>query len=185
MCAAPLGNKFWEARSKHGRDLIFSTPEILWDACVEYFEWVDCHYLIECKATQHQGKQVDLRVYKMQAMTQAGLCLFLKISQMTWSLYRQREDFVEVINRVEDALYHQKFSGAAADLLNANIISRDLGLIDKSLVAKRSPLSLADLTEMNLDSDMQRMVTQANEMANMSDDELKAKLKRLQDTAAN
>jgi hypothetical protein len=33
--------------------------------------------------------------------------------------------------RVEDAIFRQKFEGASADLLNANIIARDLGLADK------------------------------------------------------
>jgi len=35
-----IGNEFWKARSKHGRDKIFTTPEILWEAACEYFEWV-------------------------------------------------------------------------------------------------------------------------------------------------
>lgn len=33
---------------------------------------------------------------------------------------------------INDAIRHQKFTGAAADLLNPMIISRDLGLADKS-----------------------------------------------------
>ncbi|RCZ57579.1 DNA-packaging protein [Escherichia coli] len=35
------------------------------------------------------------------------------------------EDFCGVTTRAEDIIYDQKFSGAAADLLNANIIARD------------------------------------------------------------
>ncbi|MDR6901408.1 hypothetical protein J2W52_003032 [Rhizobium miluonense] len=36
--AAPKGNKFWMARSSHGRNPIFATPEDLWNACNEYFQ---------------------------------------------------------------------------------------------------------------------------------------------------
>ena len=38
---------------------------------------------------------------------------------------------MEVITRIRETAYNQKFTGAAADLLNANIIARDLGLSDK------------------------------------------------------
>ena len=31
-------NQFWKQRSKHGRKKIFETPNILLDACYEYFE---------------------------------------------------------------------------------------------------------------------------------------------------
>jgi hypothetical protein len=127
---APKGNSFWKARSKHGRDKIFTDKDILWDACVEYFQYVEENPLLEGKATQYQGEQVDMTVHKMHAMTQAGLCLFLDISQDTWCRYRKDEDFCDVIRKVDDVIYHQKFTGAAADLLNPNIIARDLGLKD-------------------------------------------------------
>ena len=31
----------WMLRSKHGRDKLFATPELLWDAACEYFQWCD------------------------------------------------------------------------------------------------------------------------------------------------
>ena len=68
---------------------------------------------------------------KMRAMTIDGLCLFLDISVDTWKLYTDREDFIGVTRKAENVIRSQKFSGAAADLLNANIIARDLGLTDK------------------------------------------------------
>ncbi len=129
---APKGNKFWEARSSSGRHLIFTKPQILWDACVEYFEWVEDNPLKEQKATQFQGVFVYGEVNKMRAMTISGLCLFLDISEDTWANYRKKEDFVGVTTRVDKIIYDQKFAGAAADLLNPNIIARDLGLADKA-----------------------------------------------------
>ena len=39
--AAPKGNQFWMLRSKHGRDKLFATPEALWEAACEYFQWCD------------------------------------------------------------------------------------------------------------------------------------------------
>ena len=40
------------------------------------------------------------------------------------------KDFLSVITRIENIIFTQKFTGAAADLLNPNIIARDLGLMD-------------------------------------------------------
>lgn len=128
---APLGNRFWEARTTHGRDKIFSTPDVLWAACVEYFEWTEENPLTEEKVFCAQGLVTRATVSRMRAMTLSGLYRFLDISRSTWDEYRGREDFSAVIEQVEETIKDQKFSGAAADLLNANIIARDLGLRDK------------------------------------------------------
>jgi hypothetical protein len=129
--AAPKGNRFWEARAKHGRDLIFSSSEVLWTACCEYFVWADDNPLYETKAFAFQGVVTQESIPKMRAMTIDGLCLFLDISVDTWKLYTDREDFIGVTRKAENVIRSQKFSGAAADLLNANIIARDLGLTEK------------------------------------------------------
>jgi len=129
--AAPKGNRFWEARSKSGRNPIFDNPEQLWESCIEYFEWVEDNPLQEQKAVQFQGEFVKDSVSKMRAMTIDGLCIFLDICVNTWSSYREKEDFLTVTKKAEQIIRQQKFSGAAADMLNANIIARDLGLTDK------------------------------------------------------
>ncbi len=128
---APKGNRFWEARSSHGRKPIFPDPETLWEAACEYFEWVEENPLWEDKITSFQGVNTHEPVAKMRAMTLSGLYLFLDIDRSTWEAYSQRKDFTSVTTRVDDTIRSQKFAGAAADLLNANIIARDLGLADK------------------------------------------------------
>lgn len=133
--AAPLGNQFWKARSSHGRNPIFGSPDDLWNAACEYFEWVEANPLYEDKIVSYQGVTTHEPVAKMRAMTAAGLCLFLDISRQSWDEYRKRQDFLAVTSRIEDVIRSQKFAGAAADLLNANIIARDLGLADKSEVS--------------------------------------------------
>ncbi|AVX04227.1 terminase, small subunit [Maritalea myrionectae] len=129
--AAPLGNSFWKARSSHGRKPIFESPDQLEKACQEYFDWVEANPLYEIKPFNTKGGIVQEPVAKMRAMTIAGLCIFLDIGQTTWSEYKANKDFAGVITQVEDIIRTQKFAGAAADLLNPNIIARDLGLADK------------------------------------------------------
>lgn len=128
---APEGNKFWTARSKHGRNPIFEDPQRLWEACEQYFLWVDENPLQEEKLVSFQGESKREPVAKMRAMTLTGLCNFLDIGISTWWDYRKRQGFSEITGRVEQFIYQQKFEGAAANLLNPNIIARELGLADK------------------------------------------------------
>lgn len=126
------GNRFWEARSSHGAKPKFNNPDDLWSACCEYFEWVENNPLYADQLVTFQGRATHVPVAKMRAMTIAGLCIFLDVEMSTWAEWRKnRSDLSDVISRAETIIYQQKFSGAAADLLNANIISRDLGLADK------------------------------------------------------
>ena len=145
--AAPKGNRFWEARSSHGRNPKFESGDQLWSACCEYFQWVEDNPLWEMKPFAYQGEVVQEPVAKMRAMTLTGLCLFLDIGDETWRNYRAKQDFIGVVTRAEKVIYDQKFSGAAADLLNPNIIARDLGLADKREVHK----TITDLTDEELD----------------------------------
>jgi hypothetical protein len=149
MCAAPVGNRFWEARSSHGRKPIFASPEDLWTACQEYFAWVEDNPLWEDKVTSYQGENKHEPLAKMRAMTLDGLWIFLDIGRQTWYDYAAREGFTEVTTRVDSVIRSQKFAGAAADLLNANIIARDLGLADKSELSGKDggAIEVADVSE--------------------------------------
>jgi hypothetical protein len=130
--AAPKGNRFWEARSSHGRKPIFPTPEDLWAASCEYFHWNEENPLIEGKICSYQGVNTLEKLPKMRAMTTTALCIFLDIDFTTWKDYQTKEDFSQVTTRIDEIIYNQKFTGASADLLNANIIARELGLKEKS-----------------------------------------------------
>lgn len=129
--AAEKGNRFWEQRSSHGRNPIFKNPDDLWDACTQYFKWCDDNPLYETKLFHNQGEIVKGKVPLMRAMTQSGLCIYLGISVKTWHNYKEQEDFLQVTSQAEEVIRTQKFEGASANLLNSNIIARDLGLADK------------------------------------------------------
>ncbi len=131
--AAPKGNQFWRERSSHGRKPKFATPEQLWDAAVEYFEWVDANPLYEEKVFHAGGVITRIHVAKMRAMTLKSLCGFIGIRMQTWCEYRAKEGFSYITERIYMIIYEQKFSGAAANLLNASIIARELGLGEKHL----------------------------------------------------
>lgn len=137
--AAPKGNRFWELRAKHGRDKLFATPELMWQACKEYFEWCEDNPLIEVDFVGKDATQVEKP--KMRAFTMQGLCLYLDCNTRYFNEFENNlkgkteqisKDFSAIVTRVREIIYNQKFTGAAAGFLNPNIIARDLGLTDKA-----------------------------------------------------
>lgn len=131
--AAPKGNQFWKLSTPNNEPK-FKTSKELWEACQKYFNHVD-----ENPWLQPNKKAVPMKVpYTLQ-----GLQLFIGIHKTTWSDWRNnREDLSYVISMIEQIIYDDKFTGAAIGFYNANIISRDLGLVDKQeKEVKSNPLA--------------------------------------------
>lgn len=132
--AAPQGNQFWQLRSKHGRDKLFASPELMWEAACEYFQWCVENPLMEI---DFKGKDADrVELPRMRAFTMEGVCRYMHCNTAYFRVFKsaERKDsdgFDTVIKDIEDTVREQKFTGAAAGFLNANLISRDLGLADK------------------------------------------------------
>lgn len=128
--AAPKGNQFWKVRSSHGRNPIYKKPADLQDAIYQYFDWNTKNPLIEVKPMIEMGMISDANIPRMRAMTITACARFCGMTHETWIEYRDKKGFSEVIKEAEDIIRDQKFAGAAAGFLNANIIARDLGLKD-------------------------------------------------------
>ncbi|WP_462250457.1 DNA-packaging protein [Ekhidna sp.] len=136
--SAPKGNQFWKSRSKHGRDKIFSDPDILWEAACEYFEWCDVNPWQKneaVKAGPNFGDQVSADTQRPYSL--GGLCIHLDIDDNTFIRYTKEpeyEDFWDVANKIKRVIETQQFEGATVGAFNANIIARKLGLADKKEV---------------------------------------------------
>lgn len=137
--ANPLWRKYDELQKSRAEKDKFnprmvSGPQEVWEAAVEYFEWAEKNPLYEAKVFNGQRGLTKAALPKMRAFTIEGLCIFLGISRDTWNKWGRQEthsDLTDVIQCVNSIIREQKFAGAAVDLLNATIISRDLGLAEK------------------------------------------------------
>jgi hypothetical protein len=140
------GNRIWEARSSYGPKPKFDDAEVLWEACCEYFKWVEENPLLEQKIFHTNGMITKDTVTKMRAMTISGLCLFLDITLNTWKSYKENPVLLNIIEAAEQIIWNQKVAGAAADMLNANIICRELGLSDKTELTGKDggPIQFSD-----------------------------------------
>lgn len=129
------GNQWWKMRATHGRPGMFKTADDLREAIESYFQWNEDNPLYEDIVSFYQGTPTHEKLEKVRALTIEGLCLHIGISRQTWVNWRndseKQDDFIGVIDWAENVMRYQKFTNAAAGRLNANIISRDLGLADK------------------------------------------------------
>lgn len=150
--AAPKQNQFWKKRSTHGRKRIFANADIMWLAAQEYFKWCDENPWYKTEQLKNPGKPfmnekgkyivADSVVHLPNARpyTLNGLCIFLDVNTHYFIHFKDSienkkgkkyQDFSTVITRIEEIIRTQKYEGAAVGAFNANIIARDLGLIDK------------------------------------------------------
>ena len=83
------------------------------------------------------GSSVELqKVPVRKPYTMQGLCLYLGCNTSYFRVFKATnknkcEDFLTVIANIEEVVYMQKFEGAASGHFNAQIIARDLGLVDR------------------------------------------------------
>ncbi len=116
------------------------SPQAFYEAAVEYFEWVRNNPLEEEKVGFTATGVKRATVYHPRAMTIWGISCFMGITSVTWYAWKkERADLKDVIAWAEEIIRMQKFEAAAAGLLNANIISRELGLADKQIVEAAAP----------------------------------------------
>lgn len=128
MSPAPKGNQYWKLAHDWKKPKRYQPDEILLKAR-EYAEWVDKYPLYELKVF---GTGVKIKVPKMRAMTIEGFCLFCNMAKSTWYEYEKQKAYSQIISRVKDLFYSQKFEGAAAECLNPNLIARELCLSEHS-----------------------------------------------------
>lgn len=164
--AAPKDNEFWKLRSKHGRDKLFASPELLWEAACEYFHWAQNSPLMEAEQAKGNPRAFEdsagrvhwppnlIDLPKMRPFTLQGLCRYLDCNTVYFNQFiPPNDDFSKIVTRIRETIYEQKFTGAAAGFLNPNIIARDLGLTDK----KEHNLSLQSQLEGLTDDDLMKL----------------------------
>jgi hypothetical protein len=152
-----IGNQFWKQRTKHGRDRIFNEPEILREAAETYFQWIDEHPIY--KAEQKKGntiipkdsnltdKQFDKVINPIAELpmirpyTIEGLTLYLGVSVRYFDEFERSLDgkndeksldFLTVLTYIKQTIRQSQFEGGAMGYFNPMIVSRLLGLKERT-----------------------------------------------------
>lgn len=136
-----LGNQNWKYRKRHGAYRLFDKPIDLWNKFQEYLEWDQENPLIKkeaIKSGDDAGRLIDVPVTR--ALTMKGFTVFIGCSEGYFRAFEHNnkdnadlDEFKELIEYIKDYFYVQKFEGAAANLLNGNLISRVLVLAEHSV----------------------------------------------------
>lgn len=139
--AAPLGNQFWKLRSKHGRGTLFGSPDLMWEEACKYFNWCDAHPWWKNEAVKSgDSAGMIIKVATARPYTMQGLCLYLNCNTVYFNHFEKvcegrddelSKDFCQVITRIRETIFQQKFEGAAVGAFNANLIARELGIAEK------------------------------------------------------
>lgn len=134
--SAPKGNEFWKLRKDFDGDGKKLTPVQVFEKSQEYVDYSLNNPLMEVDFRGKDAQRVE--VPKMRAMSVWGLCHHIGISEQTLTNWEKDPKYLGIITQVKQMLKAYKFDGAAAGLLHANIIARDLGLADKKELDHKS-----------------------------------------------
>lgn len=131
---APQGNQFWKLRSKHGRDKLFASPELLLESAYEYFQWCDDNPWVSTETTTTDKGTFTKEKPTQRPYSRMGWYLYIGASETWLKEFKKvaNEDFLLVIQEIEQAIDKQQWEGASVGAFNANIIARTLGLKDQS-----------------------------------------------------
>jgi hypothetical protein len=130
------GNDFWNRRSKHGRDAIFSSPEVLQEAIEEYFHDNKQHPWTKKEWKSSNGKLKMVEIPIETPMTWEGLAIFCGVSvnyfrtfkATTLKTHPKRAEFLLVMDWADQAIFKQKLEGSAVGAYNAQLMSYHLGI---------------------------------------------------------
>jgi len=143
------GNRFWEHALKafnNGRPRKIATVEQLLEGAAGYFADITDNPLYEEKSFSSDGGVITHDSPKMRAMTIVGLCNHLGITARTWRNMREEQpDLAEAIEKVDEIIFQQKLEGAAANMLNHNVINRELGLADNTNANVAAKMTVEEL----------------------------------------
>lgn len=127
--AAPKRNKFWLDRldlSKDGRKLSVKEVE---EKTLEYFKTYIENPITEKDFRGKDSNEVTLE--KPRAMTKESLCTWLGIVTTTWDEWRKDEKYKGICTRIDQFMYAYNLEYASANQMNASIIAKKLGLVDR------------------------------------------------------
>lgn len=120
--------RFWRKPLQRTTD---ADPDSLHAAAVEYFDWAHDTPLEVARPFAYQGDSWDHISKKHRIFSLDGLLIHCGLGRARWEELREDEGFSYLIEWCETVIRTQKFELAAADLVNANLVIRDLGLADR------------------------------------------------------
>lgn len=132
------GNKFWQLRTKIGRDKLFNEPDALLQAAYEYFTECDKSPWMRPELVKHQGTAVEYEISLGRPYSMNGLTIYLGVSGSYFRSFKaniqtkvdaKRATDVEIqlletANLIEEICYTQNVEGALVRVFDAGLLAR-------------------------------------------------------------
>lgn len=165
------GNQVWRLRKKNGSVTKYQPGELL-DKFEEYVDYCLRNPLQELQLVKFKEHYEEADVAKMRAMSVKGFCTFAGISESTFNYYKRKLDLAEEAELIQLYCENAQYEGAAAGLLQHQIVARMIGLADK----KEMKVTVEDMNEQEALEELRAL--QAELMEALSDDGLKDAARR-------
>lgn len=118
-----------------------NNAEDLWEHFTNYVEHSNSTPLVEAKLFSTKTGLANGSLNRLRPLTVEAFCNYIGISARIWNSWKTKavdnddEFFHEVMEMIELNIQDHQFQGAATSFFNATMISRKLGLVEKTEVA--------------------------------------------------
>lgn len=134
------GHQWWKMRTKHGREKIFKSPEILLQAAYEYFKYNQDHPAFIQEVVKSGPKAGTIvKIPTTNPLSIRGLCIYLGVNTTYFNDFERglKKDeegayFSKVISHIKDCIENQMLNGASIGVYKENLIARLVGIADKT-----------------------------------------------------
>lgn len=124
-----------------GQPKKIETPEKLWELAEQYFKSLDDNpFKINKLITSGDLAGCIVGVPTIRPYSWSGLETFVRDAGFNTRLDEYKanrrgnyDDYTDVVARISQKMFAQKFEGAAVGVFNSSIISADLGLVQKTM----------------------------------------------------
>lgn len=134
------GNDWWNLRAKHGRDKLFATPQLMWDAACEYFQHCLDNPDERGEIVKYEGSASVETIETRRAFTWERLCLYLDCSTAYFRVFRNTttdKGFLTVIEKIDDTIRSQQYEGVLSGHYPGQIVSQYIGLVSRTDVTSK------------------------------------------------
>jgi hypothetical protein len=141
------GNKWWARRSQHGRAMIFSSPELMWDAACECFIKMDEDTSwTKTETASFQGEIVSKQIPCRVPYTWQAVSLYCGTHSGYFRAFKHEcnkkikegidvetcEDFLMVIKMIDEVIFTQQFNNAQIGVFREGLTARYLKINDST-----------------------------------------------------
>ncbi|MDR1257873.1 MAG: DNA-packaging protein [Tannerellaceae bacterium] len=132
--SAEKGSKYWTRRNKHGRPRLYASPDALFDAAGEYFEWCSAHPLYKIETCIGKEGPIQVKIPVARPYTVGGLCKHLGYNRSHFyrcvklardrNISKSEDRYLFMFEFIHTIISAQQWEGAMMGVFSPSLVSR-------------------------------------------------------------